>query len=229
MKQRIARLALLALACVLAGAAAFFVVGRIQRGRIYAELRQTGPYSGQKDFEDLHQINPDIFAWLSIEGTEISYPVVKHPTDDGWYLTHTVEGARGYPGSIFAYGYTAEDLSQFNTILYGHELTFGGMFSDLDLFLDRDYLLAHPTVRVSTPSQTLTYTILACVGYDDRLIDTWYDQRDPGDRRAFLQSVRDAGGVGLERVDALTDRLLTLETCHGGSGERTIVVAVRDE
>lgn len=229
MKKRIVKLALLAAACLLVGFAAFAAVGRVQRGRIYSELQKTAPYTGEKDFAFLRQLNPDIFAWISIEGTEISYPIVKHPTDDGWYLTHTVEGLRGYPGSIFTYGYTAEDFSQFNTIIYGHDLTFGGMFSDLNLFLDREYLQAHPTLRISTPTENHSYTVTTCVGYDDRLIDTCFDQRDPEDRKRFLQSVLAAGGDGTERIDVLRDHILTLETCRGGSGKRTIVIAVRND
>ncbi|MCR5665042.1 MAG: class B sortase [Oscillospiraceae bacterium] len=226
--------ALAVLLCLSAGAAAFFAAGRIQRAWIYGKLKEKAPFAGSAAFEELRAVNPDIFAWISIPGTDVDYPVVKHPDDDAYYLTHTVEGAAGSPASIFACGYTAEDFSQFNTVLYGHDPVFGGMFSELNRFYDPAYREEHKTVRIGTPEGDFTYTVVACVDYDDRLIDTCFDQRDPADRRAFVASVRaclpdGAESAGLEAIDVLSDHLLTLETCRGAADRRTVVLAVRND
>ncbi len=223
--KRIIVIIIAASLCIAAGAAAYVIAGRIQRNRIYKELKQFAPYSGEKDFEYLRSIDPNIFAWLYIPGTEIEYPIAKHPSDDSYYLTHTVEGRRGYPGSIFTYGYTDETFSQFNTVVYGHDLLFGGMFSQLDGYSDPAFMDEHRTVRISTPDGSFTYTVAAFVNYDDRLIDTWYDQRDPADRTAFINSLTASCG-SLEGIDVLHDHLLTLETCRGK--DRILVIAVRN-
>ena len=40
----------------------------------------------------LHQ-NPDVYAWLTVEGTRIDYPIAQHPLDDTYYLSHDIDGA----------------------------------------------------------------------------------------------------------------------------------------
>lgn len=40
------------------------------------------------DFTALSEINPDIVAWIYIEGSEIKYPVVQG-TDNQYYLKHS--------------------------------------------------------------------------------------------------------------------------------------------
>ena len=50
------------------------------------------------DFAALQEVNPDIYAWIRIEGTNIDYPVGQSSTDDSYYLNHTIEGKEGYPG-----------------------------------------------------------------------------------------------------------------------------------
>ena len=42
-----------------------------------------------------HQ-NPDVFAWLTVEGTRIDYPVAQHSRDDTYYLSHDIYGEETY-------------------------------------------------------------------------------------------------------------------------------------
>ena len=53
------------------------------------------------DFASLKGINQDIYAWIDIADTNIHYPIVQSPTDDNYYLKRTIDGKRGYPGSIY--------------------------------------------------------------------------------------------------------------------------------
>lgn len=191
------------------------------------------PYVSPIDFEALWRIDPNIFAWIRIEGTNIDYPVVKHPTDDEYYLNHTIEGFAGYPGSIYSFGYTATNFSQFNTIIYGHNMDNGTMFADLNKYLRKSFLDEHRKVTVYTPDAEYSYTVFAFLIYDDRLIDTYFDQRDLNDRQAYLDSFAETGDgrsyvLDDIAIDIKKSHLLTLVTCHSVSDERTVVVAVRD-
>ena len=44
------------------------------------------------DFAALQAVNPEIYAWIRIEGTNIDYPIVQSSTDDTYYLNRTDEG-----------------------------------------------------------------------------------------------------------------------------------------
>ena len=46
------------------------------------------------DFKKLWKENEDIYAWITIPGTLVDYPIVQHPEDDLYYLDHTVEGVQ---------------------------------------------------------------------------------------------------------------------------------------
>ena len=50
---------------------------------------------------EMKKVNPDIYAWIYIPGTEIDYPVLQHPSDDSYYLNYNMNGTRGYPGCIY--------------------------------------------------------------------------------------------------------------------------------
>ena len=79
------------------------------------------------DFEALQQQNADIYAWIRIPETQIDYPILQHPSDDAYYLNHTVEGTEGLPGSIYTEKVNSKDFTDFNTVIYGHNMKNGTM------------------------------------------------------------------------------------------------------
>ena len=48
------------------------------------------------DWEALGQVNPDIYAWICIPGTQVDYPILQHPSDDSYYRKYNMNGTRGY-------------------------------------------------------------------------------------------------------------------------------------
>ena len=74
-------------------------------------------------------LNPDVYAWIDVPGTEISYPVLQSAEDNSYYLEHTIEGEKTLPGAIYSENYNSKDFSDYNTILYGHNMRNGTMFA----------------------------------------------------------------------------------------------------
>ena len=189
------------------------------------------PYVSPIDFEALWEVNPDIYAWLEIANTEIAYPVLQHATDNSYYLNHTPEHKSGFPGSIFTYNVNAKDFSDFNTVIYGHRMNNGLMFSNLHDFRDESYLMEHRTIKIYLPERELIYTIFAAVVYDDRLITSAFDFSDPESCSAYLKSIfenRDMNSHVLEEPAVTNeDHIITLSTCvKGQPSKRYLVVAV---
>lgn len=100
------------------------------------------------DWDYLKSVNEDIVAWIQIEGTNINYPILKDK--DVYYLKHSFDKKYNSNGSIFT-----TDLSPFEdneTIVYGHNMRNGSMFSNLGNYLDKDFLYSHLKFKIYTPN-----------------------------------------------------------------------------
>ena len=184
------------------------------------------------DFESLRQSNADIYAWIEIPETNINYPIVQKADDDSYYLNHTIEGKEGYPGAIYTESLNAKDFSDYNTVVYGHNMKDGSMFQGLHAYEDSQYLEKHPYVYIYTPTEKIMYKIFACIVYSNAHILNSYDFSDAYQRQLYLDSVfgsRDMRNSIDESVSVGTDdNILTLSTCISGEpNNRYIVEAVR--
>ncbi|MBQ5954764.1 MAG: class B sortase [Firmicutes bacterium] len=188
------------------------------------------PYVSPIDFDALHEVNQDVYAWIDITGTEIQYPILQHRYDDKYYLDHTIDGYEGYPGSIYTKSVNSKDFTDFNTVIYGHNMEWGSMFGTLKNYRDEDYLNSHREIKIYLPDKELTYQVFAAVVYDDRLITEEYNNKDTYERQQYLDSIfgnRDINSHILSDINVSTDdRIITLSTCIYGQPEnRYLVVA----
>lgn len=93
---------------------------------------------------DSSPITDDMVAWLTIDGTDIDYPVMQG-SDNGEYLNTDPYGGYSLSGSIFLDSGNAPDFSDDYSLVYGHHMKYGKMFGALDNFLDEGYLRSHTT------------------------------------------------------------------------------------
>ena len=82
------------------------------------------------NLEALRQVNPDVIGWVMIPDTKINYPILQG-TDNDYYLGHTWQGVKNSVGSIFMEYRNTPDFTDYNTILYGHNMNDGSMFANL--------------------------------------------------------------------------------------------------
>ena len=98
------------------------------------------PAQNQVDFEELQKINPDVYAWIQIPGTNINYPILQSVTEaDDYYLNTTIDGKTGYPGSIYTEKYNSTSFTDPVTVIYGHNMKEGTMFADLHKYTDKTF------------------------------------------------------------------------------------------
>lgn len=83
-----------------------------------------------------------IIGWIYSEDTVINYPVVQGD-DNSFYLTHLYNGKKGQIGSIFMDYRNNAWLTDKNTVLYGHHVRSGRMFSSLENYKKQDYYDKH--------------------------------------------------------------------------------------
>lgn len=106
--------------------------------------------------------NPDIYGWMQVEGTNISYACVKGEDND-FYLEHTATREFNVHGAIFADFRCSDDLVQNqNLVFYGHNSSYiGQMFHQLTKFLDKKFFDENKYVTIYTLSGVYKYEIFS--------------------------------------------------------------------
>ncbi len=184
------------------------------------------------DFEQMRQSNPDVYAWITVPGTVIDYPVVQSATDDSFYLNHDSSKRRSQAGALFTeHAYNTRSFSDPVTVLYGHRLKSGALFGELQAFYsDRARFDRYRTIQIRLPDRELTYEIFAALPYDSRHILYNYDFTQKRVYRAFFEDILSARGMSVN-IDTACDlseqpRILILSTClRGDRSQRYLVMA----
>ncbi|MBQ8965503.1 class B sortase [Ruminococcus sp.] len=169
------------------------------------------------------QITDDMVAWITIDGTNIDYPVMQGD-DNVKYLNTDPFGKYSLSGSIFLDSRNAPDFSDDYSLIYGHHMEYGRMFGALDDFLDTSYLNSHSsgTLIVGKDAEKIydltVFAAMRASAKDEAVFDP-----DKGDIRQFIKE-------HCETYTADTgQRILALSTCaEGDSISRTLVFCYID-
>ncbi len=164
------------------------------------------------DFTSLERINPDVVGWLAAEGTEIDYPVVQGKDND-FYLRHLFTGERNKLGSIFMDFRNHSDFSGKNTIIYGHNLKDGSMFSSLKKYKDQRYYDSFPTMLLYTPTGNYTIELFAGIVVDGNYESVRFDFKDDHDFQSYVDSIKKKSTFESDTIVSGDDQIITLCTC----------------
>lgn len=93
-------------------------------------------------FEALKKINPEVFGWLKIKGTNIDYPLVQS-SNNSKYVNTDVKGEFSLSGSIFLDSRNQKSFRDINSIIYGHNMEKKVMFGELKEFEKKIFFESH--------------------------------------------------------------------------------------
>ena len=189
------------------------------------------------DFAAEKKEYPDIYAWIDIPNTNISYPVVQSPTDDSYYLNHNAKKEYTKAGAIYSELKNNKDFSDPNTVLYGHNMLNGSMFRDLHKFRkDEEFWNNNKYIYIYTPGHILTYEICAAYKYDNRHILNSFDFSDEAIFEEYLETVKNPKSLIVRKREPQVEinkdsKILTLSTCISDPAYRYLVqgVLIKDE
>ena len=140
------------------------------------------------DFDSLIAKNPDVVGWIYSEGTQINYPVLRGDSNET-YLYHMINGEYNTSGSIFMDCHNNPDLSDINTIIYGHHMKNGSMFASLHQYVHQDYYDEHKYMWYLTPDHIYRLDVLA--GYvgdaEAEIYTIFVDQEELDSYLAFAE------------------------------------------
>lgn len=181
-------------------------------------------------YADLYAINDDLIGWIDIDGTNINYPVMQTKERPDYYLKRNFE--RQY--SDYGVPYVSEscdvDVSD-NTVIYGHHMKNGTMFSDLCNYTSQSFYEEHKTIQFDTLGGFGEYEIVAVfktVAYSEQGFK-YYRYVNFTDETEFNGFISECRALALydTGVEAkYGDKLITLSTCeYSRTNGRLVVVA----
>ena len=176
-------------------------------------------------------VNPSVVGWISVDGTDVSQPIVQaSPDAPTWWLRHDVWGNWSLYGCVYLDADCAEGglLGSQNAVIFGHNMGFGdmSMLAAFAQYSSPEFAQSHRAVRLQTPSgrRLLEVRAAAVIGgwnatkrahFDgEQDFDAWWDAR-----MSEACAVLDPSSEGVWQRGAVT-----IATCSYNywSNERTV-------
>ena len=177
------------------------------------------------DWNKLKSINADIVAWIRIPDTNISYPVVQGNTNKQ-YLRTNIYGKYSRGGTPFVDTNITNPFNCANTIIYGHNLMNGAMFSQLKNYSKSEFANKHNIVFVYLPTGEIReYEIFAfhIVQATNKNIYNPYVENIEDYKQYMMQNNKI---ISKDIELSEFDEVLTLSTCTNKGESRYVLHAV---
>ena len=172
------------------------------------------------------EFNPDVIAYLKIDGTKVDYPVLQG-TDNDYYLNYTIDHIKATRGSIFMdcnVLFDPLDLPR-HLLIHGHHMRDGTMFHNISLYKDEKFFNDHPLIHFETLYLDTVWQVFSVYVVDSneyvpmsfRTDEAYQNYLD----KILARSLHNAGiEVGID------DTIMTLNTCsYEFSGAHTLIAA----
>lgn len=161
--------------------------------------------------------NSDTYGWISVEGTNINYPIVQGDDND-YYLDHAFTGDYLPIGSVFAdYRCNTSILRNYNTVFYAHNITSGAMFHDVTKFFEDEYF-NNTKIVIYTFDGMFVYEPFAI--YESHESNNYFKTGFTSFKnfQEFTDKIKgDAEKVKDLEFTSNSDRIITLSTCTNGA------------
>ena len=189
--------------------------------------------TNEAKFARLVERNPEFIGWISIEGTNLDYPVMYSPTRVDFYLRHNFDGEYDDYGTPYLdedCTLTADSQSN-NLIIYGHNMKTGTVFGSLTGYKEADYYQEHPYIEFDSLYGDGKYEVYAAFPIDVNTDTTFpyntYIDMDEQQFNEFVEQVKSRSTVDSGITPVYGDQLLTLSTCEYSVGDGRFVVCAR--
>lgn len=196
------------------------------------KLKPDAAEDGGASFEELRKLNPDVCAWLTLDHTNIDYPVLQGK-DNLSYINTDVYGDFALAGSIFLDAGCDNTFREQYSLLYGHHMANNKMFGDLDLYEDEAFFDKNTTGELILPDRAYKLEIFACLrvpASDDVIFTPQRWKTDNGGLTDYVKG--NAMHVHTDTMEQIGtseafSQILAMSTCSSEYTEaRTVLLAV---
>ncbi len=186
----------------------------------YQELRSyrvisnhdNGAEGTKIDLDSLSRINPDSVGWIGNDGIEIDYPIVQ-AKDNDYYLNHLFTLEKNKLGAIFMDYRNQNDFSDQNTIIYGHNMKDGSMFSSLTHYKQQNYFDLNPNILIESKDSKYRVDFFAGVIVDGSYESVRFTFKDDEDYLNYIDSLIKHSTFTSDVKISSNDRIVSLVTC----------------
>jgi sortase B len=177
------------------------------RADLYRQLQNIGA-----DFDALSAINDEVVGWIQISNTKINYPVAQG-SDNSYYLRHMFNKEYNAGGAIFLDYRNSSDFSSRHSIMYGHQMGNGTMFTGIQNYKNQSYYDSHAYGILYTPSGN--YVVEFFSGYVTANSGDAWDIRfnDDEEFSSWIESQISKSDFSAGFTPSVSDMILTFSTC----------------
>lgn len=163
-------------------------------------------------WDELISTNPDTQAWLTIDGTNIDYPVVQG-SDNVYYVNHDFYGEYSLSGSIFLDTYNNPGFIDDYNLIYGHHLEHSIMFGQLDSFLEETYFKEHSNGMLYLQDENCPVKIFAILRTNAYNWSVYPEDTSEVPREDILKVLRENAEIYVEPELTDNTRIIGMSTC----------------
>jgi len=203
---------------------------------ITSELLDSGYEFQNINFDELLNRNEDVCGWITLDDTVINYPIMNGTDEENsYYLHHDIDGNKSSTGMLYvdtrctslaSKEYELSDV----TLIYGHHMKNGSMFSSICKYMNQSYYESHPYAVIYTPDgyayKATMFAGIITSGTSDELI--YADNLSDEDKYdEFIETLRESSTFTSDVDVEYGDKLIGFVTCEytQGSNSRYVLFA----
>ena len=175
--------------------------------------------------------NSDFVGWLTVQETDIDYPVMKSSENDPeFYLHRDFDKNYSYSGTLFIGEGCNADSDIF--VIYGHNMNAGTMFGTLDSFRDPVFASEHQYILFRTPAGNRVYRVFAA--FQTQIVPENSDafayyravgKLNKGEFDYAVENIQRMSLINLNAAPAYGQNIMLLSTCYYHTDDGRFVVA----
>lgn len=174
--------------------------------------------------KSLLELNSDTVGWIKVPGTNVDYPIVQTNNND-YYLDHNFDKKKDFNGWVFMNYSNKPDLSDQNTIIFGHNIYYSTvMFGTLNNLLNENWYSNANNISIfyDTLYRELEFEVFSVYKIkvtDDYLKTNFESENEYLD---FISMIKERSIFQSDRAIHADDKIITLSTCL--QNDRRLVV-----
>lgn len=195
---------------------------------------EVDPIKTSQDFiADLQIRYPDTVAYINIDNTNVSYPIVQADNND-FYLNHAPNKEYNANGSVFMSYLNNSNFVDDNTVIYGHNVKSGKLFQNLHKLKEQSFYEKTNIIKLETSNGPKQYLIISVYKTEPE-----YQYKTPNyssieAKHDFIEEILKKSLINpailkdlrINLSETIFDndvKIITLSTCETGGKERLVV------